>query len=310
IDNIPNEMIKKRLSNVKLEVEDQMKEAIKGEGRTDLVVDEAGSGIVRLEKYFQETGHPSHACNFVIKITGETESQLKDRANALKNNLSRRGIKIVAPYGEQVKLLKEMIPGARKYIEDYKMEIESGMLAGMMFGSSTNIGDNRGFYIGHTSIFDKPVFTQPDLAAKAYEGLGIVIDYISVLVAGMTGKGKSFFMNLFIYLSALIGSKGLIIDPKGDRTGWDKGLPYIPREEIEVWTLGSEKRDAGSLDPFRTSLNVEEGTELSLDILSFLTSVKVEDLGYGLLTDAVNKVAKTEDPCIGSVIEELNKLYE
>src|SRR5699024_2857274 len=26
--------------------------------------------------------------------------------------------------------------------------------------------------------------------------------------------------------------------------------------------------------------------------------------------DAVNKVAKTEDPCIGSVIEELNKLYE
>ena len=310
IDNIPNEMIKKRLSNVKLEVEDQMKEAIKGEGRTDLVVDEAGSGIVRLEKYFQETGHPSHACNFVIKITGETESQLKDRANALKNNLSRRGIKIVAPYGEQVKLLKEMIPGARKYIEDYKMEIESGMLAGMMFGSSTNIGDNRGFYIGHTSIFDKPVFTQPDLAAKAYEGLGNVIDSISVLVAGMTGKGKSFFMNLFIYLSALIGSKGLIIDPKGDRTGWDKGLPYIPREEIEVWTLGSEKRDAGSLDPFRTSLNVEEGTELSLDILSFLTSVKVEDLGYGLLTDAVNKVAKTEDPCIGSVIEELNKLYE
>src|SRR5699024_3748776 len=169
---------------------------------------------------------------------------------------------------------------------------------------------NRGFYIGHTSIFDKPVFTQPDLAAKAYEGLGNVIDSISVLEAGMTGKGKSFFMNLFIYLSALIGIKGHIIDPYGDRTGWDKGLPYIPREEIEEWTLGSEKRDAGSLDPFRTSLNVEEGTELSLDILSFLTSVKVEDLGYGLLTDAVNKVAKTEDPCIGSVIEELNKLYE
>lgn len=309
IDNIPNEMIKKRLSNVKLEVVDQKKEAHKGGEQTDLVVDEAGSGVIQMEKYFQTTGYPSHACNFVIKITGKTVEQLKDRASALINNLAKRGIKIVAPYGEQANLMYEMLPGSKKMIEDYKMEVDSGILAGMMFGTSTNIGDNRGFYIGHTSTFNKPVFIQPDLAAKAFEGLGNVFDSLSVLVAGMTGKGKSFFMNLFVYLSALTGSKGLIIDPKGDRTDWDKGLPFIPKNEIEVWTLGSDKRDAGSLDPFRTSINVQEGSELALDILSFLTGVKVEDLGYGLLTNTVNKVAEMEDPCIGSVIEELNDLY-
>ncbi|MBO1913882.1 ATP-binding protein, partial [Microvirga sp. 3-52] len=113
------------------------------------------------------------------------------------------------------------------------MEVAPGVLAGMMFGATTNIGDNRGFYIGHTSQFSKPVFIQPDLAAKAFDGLGNVVDSISVLVAGMTGRGKSFFMNLFIYLATLTGSKGLIIDPKGDRTGWDKGLPFIPKEFIE-----------------------------------------------------------------------------
>src|SRR5699024_11283368 len=97
-------------------------------------------------------------------------------------------------------------------------------------------------------------------------------------------------MNLYIYLSALTGSKGLIIDPKGDRTGWVDGLPFIPKEMINVWTLGADVKDAGSLDPFRTSANREDsseladGAELSLDILSFLTNVKVDELGYGILS--------------------------
>lgn len=310
VDNVPNDIIKKRLSNVKLEIKDQKDEARKGNSETDTAVDQAGSGVVQLEKYFSETGYPSHACNFVIKITAETEEQLKERGISLRNHLSKRGIKVVAPYGEQVKLMYEALPGSKKMFEDYKMEVESGLLAGMMFGTSTNIGDNRGFYIGHTSVFNKPVFVQPDLAAKAYDNLDTVVDSISVLVAGMTGRGKSFFMNLFIYLSALTGSRGLIIDPKGDRTGWVNGLPYIPKEEIEVWTLGADKRDAGSLDPFRTSANVAEGSELVLDILSFLTGVKVEDLGYGLLTNAVNEVAETDDPCIGSIIDRLEEWYE
>src|SRR5699024_3463425 len=212
------------------------------------------------------------------------------------------------------------VPGGKKYMEDYKQEVEAGILAGMMFGSSTNIGDNRGFYIGHTSSFNKPVFILPELAAKAYEGLGNTVNSISALVAGATGFGKSFFMNLFVYLSALTGSKGLIIDPKGDRKGWDNGLPYIPREEIEVWTLGADKRDAGSLDPFRTSSNKGEGAELTLDILSFLTDTSVSDLAYGILNDAVNEVIEEEennerngnsyDPCIGSVIKNLKDKYE
>ena len=67
--------------------------------------------------------------------------------------------------------LLEAIPGSKKYHDDYKMEVAPGVLAGMMFGATTNIGDNRGFYIGHTSQFSKPVFIQPDLAAKAFDGL-------------------------------------------------------------------------------------------------------------------------------------------
>src|SRR5699024_9468977 len=48
VDNVPNEMVKKRHSNVKLEIEDQVKEAAKGGQNTDLLVDEAGRGVIRL----------------------------------------------------------------------------------------------------------------------------------------------------------------------------------------------------------------------------------------------------------------------
>ncbi len=126
---------------------------------------------------------------------------MKTRVDLLINEMSKFGLKILSPYGYQIPLLLETLPGSKKIHEDYKMEVAPGILAGMMFGATTNIGDNRGFYIGHTSRLSKPVFVQPDLAAKAFDGLGNVVDSISVLVAGMTGKGKSFFMNLFVYLS-------------------------------------------------------------------------------------------------------------
>lgn len=309
IDNMPNEVIKKRLGNVKLEIRDQKMEALKGGENVDLTVDDASAGVVRMEKHFQKTGYPAHVCSFVIKITGENEEQISTRAKRLRNELSRYGIRIVAPYGEQFNMMYETFPGSNKVNEDYKIECDSGILAGLMFGSSSNIGDNRGFYIGHTMKFDKPVFIQPDLAAKAFEGIDSVVDSISVLVAGMTGRGKSFFMNIFAYLSVLTGSRGLIIDPKGDRTGWVDGLPYIEKEHIEVWTLGTDENDAGSLDPFRTSTSLEEGKELTLDILSFLTNLNIEDTGYSLLSQAVEIIAETDDPCIGEVMTVLDDWY-
>lgn len=309
VDHMPNEIIKKKLVNAKLEVDDQAKEAFRGGNRADSTVTEASGGIVQMENYFQQTGYPAHVVNFVLKITGENEEQLKLRANKLKNEMSKFGIRVVAPYGEQFEMFYEMLPGSNKINDDYKQEVDSGLLAGLMFGTSSNIGDNRGFYIGHTKKFNKPVFVQPDLAAKAFDGLGNVVDSLAMLVAGMTGKGKSFFMNIFIFLSSLMGSIGLIIDPKGDRKNWVNGLPYIGKEHIEVWTLGSDENDAGSLDPFRTSVSLEEGKELTIDILAYLTNTRIEDAGYGILSQAVEEVAKTSDPCIGAVIDLLTDWY-
>lgn len=309
-DHEPNELVKKRLTNTKLEIQDQRNEAFKGGQNIDLSVAASEEGTIRMENYFTQTGFPGFACSFVMKVTGETEEQLRTRVELLRNELAKFGIKILSPYGEQVPLFLEMIPGSRKVHEDYRIEVSPEILAAMMFGATTNIGDNRGFYIGHTSKLSKPVFVQPDLAAKAFEGLGNKVDSISVLVAGMTGKGKSFFMNLYIYLSTLTGSKGLIIDPKGDRKGWAEGLPLIPKEYISVWTLGTDPNDAGSLDPFRTSTSIEEGKDIAMDILSYLAQISIDDVAYSILSEAVEEASTHDDPCIGVVIDILKRMYD
>jgi len=309
VDHQPNEMVKKKLSNTKLEIQDQRNEAYKGGQTVDMSVAVSEQGTVQMENYFTQTGYPGFACSFVLKVTGESSEQLKTRVDLLRDELSKFGIKILSPYGEQVSLFLETIPGSKKIHEDYKIEVAPGILGGMMFGATTNIGDNRGFYIGHTSSLSKPVFIQPDLAAKAFDGLGNIVDSISVLVAGMTGKGKSFFMNLLAYLSTLTGSKGLIIDPKGDRKDWDSGLPFIPKEYINIWTLGTDPDDAGSLDPFRTSTSIEEAKDITMDILSYLAKINIEDDAYSILSQAVEEATNHEDPCIGVVLSNLQEMY-
>lgn len=306
----PNDMIRKKLDNALLEYEDQRREAEKAMGRLDSSVQESEQGAIRMENYFKRTGFPAYSTKFIFRIIANDYDSLQSRTDRLVRELSRYNVKVVSPYGEQLQLMLDMIPSSDRSNDDYTMELAPTVLASLMFGATNNIGDNRGFYIGHTRMFSKPVFIQPDLAAKAYEGLGNVVDSLSVLVAGMTGKGKSFFMNLFTYLSVLNGSSALIIDPKGDRGGWVNGLPYIDKENIEVWTLGSDANDAGSLDPFRTSASMQDAKDITMDILSYLADININDDRHSLLSDAIEKASNAKDPCIGEVINYLKDLFD
>ncbi|OZU89034.1 hypothetical protein CIL03_08430 [Virgibacillus indicus] len=308
-DHQSNQLVRKKLSNARLEFKDQREEARKGAENIDLSVEGSERGAIQMENYFKQTAQPAYNCSFVFKVSAKDKRTLKTRVDKLINELSRFGIAILSPYGEQLNLMIETLPGSKKYNTDYQMHVSPNVLSGMMFGATTNIGDNRGFYIGYTKQFQKPVFIKPDLAAKAYENMNNIFDSISVLVAGMTGKGKSFLMNLFVYLSTLSGSQGLIIDPKGDRKGWEKGLPFIPEEFISVWEIGSEEGDAGSLDPFRTSASLEEAKDICMDILSYLTNIDIHDDSYAILSEAIEEVSKEDDPCIGAVIAYLEQLY-
>ncbi|PRX40916.1 AAA domain-containing protein [Planifilum fimeticola] len=305
-----NARMLKRLSDVRLEFQDQREEAQKGGTNVDLSVSESESGAIQMESYFRSSGKPGYSCSFVFRVNAPDEATLKSRVDRLRNELMKFGIRIVSPYGEQINLLMETIPGSKPYNQDYRIEVEPGVLAGMMFGATTNIGDGQGFYIGYTRNLKRPVFIRPDLAAKAFDSVKNVIDSISIMVAGATGKGKSFLMNLLVYLSVLTGSMALVIDPKGDRKKWVNGLPFIPKEHVSVWTLGSSEADAGCLDPFRTSVNLEEAKDIAMDILAYLAGVDIEDHQYTILSEAIEAASEEKDPCIGAVINYVRDLYD
>src|SRR5699024_3393267 len=71
IDNVPNEMLLKRLSNVQLEMKDQTDHASTGSNFSDPTMQKTGE-VIQMESMFKKTGHPSHSTNFIIKVTGNS----------------------------------------------------------------------------------------------------------------------------------------------------------------------------------------------------------------------------------------------
>ncbi|QHK01212.1 ATP-binding protein [Bacillus subtilis] len=304
-----NQSVLKELSNTKLEFNDQKEQAHKARVQVDLQVAENERGVIKLEKYFQDTGYPSYVNSFTFRINADSKKELDARAAEFEDKMRTFGITVKAPFGEQPALFMEMLPGSKQINQDYKNETDPRMVAGMMFGASSSLGDNQGFYIGDT-LQGKPVFIWPELASKAHEGVATAVNSISCLVAGATGFGKSVLMNLLTFLSVLCGAYALIIDPKGDRKKWIDGLPFIAKKYVSVWELTDSEEHSGILDPFRTSPDTEKGRSVATNIFASLARTNVGEEKYSLLSKAFKYAASKEEPCVGEAISYLRRLHD
>lgn len=134
---------------------------------------------------------------------------------------------------------------------------------------------------------------------RAAQGIrGTKTNALSAAFLGSLGGGKSFCANLITYLSVLSGGKALVVDPKGDRDEWGDKL-YDLRDHVNIISLSTKAEDAGRLDPFSIHDNIKEAETLALDILTFLTGVRLDDSKrFPKLTHAVRVVAEGEKPCL------------
>lgn len=309
--HMPNRTIRKELEGAMRKYDDQRNEAGKVKRNVVRSVEASERGAIEMEEVFQKSGHPGYNCSFVIRVTAETETEMDIRVTKIRRMLDKFSMTFQTPYGDALKYFMEFVPTAPRESGDYWQTVSPGVLAGMMFGATTNIGDNRGFLIGFTKKLNKPVFLQPDLAAKDFSSVQSLFTSLSIMITGDTGKGKSVFMNLFAVLSALtLGSRVLIIDPKGDRKKWAEGLPYVPKEHIEIWTLGKEARDAGCLDPFRTATDMAEAKEVWMDIGSLLANLNLEGQKYTILSEAVEAASASQDPCGEAIMNHLEWMLD
>nr|NKR09657.1 hypothetical protein [Escherichia coli] len=115
-------------------------------------------------------------------------------------------------------------------------------------------------------------------------------------------SARSFSSNLITYLSVLSGGKALVIDPKGERGNWGRDL-YDLGDQVNIISLSTKGEDRGRLDPFSIHEDVKEAETLALDILTYLTGVRLDDSErFPKLTQAVRQIAEGEKPCLSKVM--------
>ncbi|HDX9577627.1 TPA: ATP-binding protein [Bacillus pseudomycoides] len=309
--HLENRMVTKKLTNSEMELEDQQKQSLMGRKAMDMTIERKRQGVRVVKDRFESTGAPGYELSVLLCVYANDAKTLQKRIETLITEYKKMKIELVNTYGDQLAYFYEFLPGSKRYNMDFKLFVEPGILAQGMFGATTQIGDNQGFYIGKTKKLERPVFIRPDLAAKALEYIITEFESLSVMFAGQTGKGKSFLMNLLAFWIVLSGGRAFIVDPKGDRGKWIDLLPGFNKPGmgfLEVWTLGKNKEDAGCLDPFRISATKEDAKSLALEVLTSLSEVGLNDARYDYLYKAIETVSEKEDACLTLVRSELEDM--
>lgn len=289
--------------NKQKELKDQDRHAQETGNDTGLNVLEGRQEAHELEAHLQKTRMPLVKTSIILAVSATDEDELKRRCDTIKDLYQDMMFQVEQPYGDQWLAFNEFLPGSKRYIKDYIHFMEPATVAGGMFGATKQLGDGEGFFIGTTGILDQPVYITPNRAAQGIRGTKT--NALSAAFLGSLGGGKSFSSNLITYLSVLAGGKALVIDPKGERGNWDQDL-YDLQGQVNIVSLSTKKEDRGRLDPFSIHDDLKEAETLALDVLTFLTGVRLDDSErFPKLTRAVRKVAEGDRPCLTKVMNEL-----
>ena len=289
--------------NKQKELKDQDRHARETGNDTGLNVLEGRQEAHELEAHLQKSRMPLVKTSIILAVSASDEDELKRRCDTVKDMYQDMMFHVEQPYGDQWLLFNEFLPGAKRYVKDYQHFMEPATVAGSMFGATKQLGDGEGFFIGSTGILDQPVYIMPNRAAQGIRGTKT--NALSAAFLGSLGGGKSFSSNLITYLSVLSGGKALVIDPKGERGNWKQDL-YELGDQVNIISLSTKVEDRGRLDPFSIHQDIKEAETLALDILTFLTGVRLDDSKrFPKLTQAVRKVAEEEKPCLTKVMMEL-----
>lgn len=289
--------------NAQKELKDQDRHARETGNDTGLNVLDGRAEAQELEAHLQKSRMPLIKTSIILAVSATNEDELKRRCDTVKDMYQDMMFQVEQPYGDQWLAFNEFLPGAKRYIKDYVHFMEPATVAGSMFGATKQLGDGEGFFIGSTGILDQPVYIMPNRAAQGIRGTKT--NALSAAFLGSLGGGKSFSSNLITYLSVLSGGKALVLDPKGERGNWARDLHELG-DQVNIISLSTRAEDKGRLDPFSIHNNIKEAETLALDILTFLTGVRLDDSErFPKLTQAVRTVAEGEKPCLSKVVKTL-----
>ncbi|MGM9988168.1 MAG: ATP-binding protein [Bacillaceae bacterium] len=297
---IENRKALSSIRNKQKELKDQDRHARETNNDTNLNILQGRQEAYELEAFLETSRMPLIKTSIVFVVSASDEEELRRRIEAVKDMYGDLMFQIEQPYGDQWLLFNECLIGSKRYVHDYIQYMEPATVASGMFSATRQLGDPEGFFIGTTGVLNQPVYIWPNRAAQGIHGTKT--NALSACFLGSLGGGKSFSSNLITYLSVLSGAKGLVVDPKGERGGWKDAL-YELGSEINIITLSQNEEDKGKLDPFTIFEDKKEAEKLALDVLTFLTGVRIDDSErFPRLSQAVRKASESEFPSLSEVI--------
>ena len=255
VEIVENRKALTTVRNKKKELKDLDNHAYQAGSETSSNVVDALDSVDELETDLDQTKESMYKLSYVIRVSADDLDELKRRCDEVKDFYDDLNVKLVRPAGDMLGLHSEFLPASKRYINDYVQYVKSDFLAGLGFGATQQLGENTGIYMGYSVDTGRNVYLQPSLASQGVKGT--VTNALASAFVGSLGGGKSFCNNLLVYYSVLFGGQAVILDPKSERGNWKETLPEIAHE-INIVNLTSDKDNAGLLDPFVITYEVDQ----------------------------------------------------
>ena len=238
-----------------------------------------------LEQELKAGKYPLCEVAITICLADKEPEALEKKALNIRQKYEDLGFAVERPLTDQMDLFFHCFPTVGFTVPDFVMKLPPPALAAGMIGATHQLGDTVGKFIGTTGEEYKPVHLDMRHACRNNKSA-------CATFYGDLGYGKSFNANLLLYLHVLYGGYGLIIDPKGERSHWPEKLEAL-KGFITVVNLSADAKYQGMLDPYNVFRgNLEEASELALNVLTDKLQISPKDDVYIALLEALEQLKK------------------
>lgn len=240
--------------------------------------------------------------SITVCLAADTPEGLEEKVSLVKGEYEDLNFVVERSFADQLKLFLQFIPSVGCAVQDYVMPLTPMTLASGVIGATHELGDKEGPYIGTTGIERKPVYL--------YMGRACLMNKSAAATFfGNLGFGKSFNANLLVFLTVLYGGYGLIFDPKGERSHWEKEFKIL-RGLITTVTLSSDSSNRGKLDPYNVYADdISLANELAINVVSELFKLPPSGDEYTALLEAARIIEEEREVCRPSMKRLVEILY-
>lgn len=183
----------------------------------------------------------------------------------------RYGLLIKAVEYRQVETLKETLPCAQGKLTrtaPYSQDCTVGVLAASGIQANTELGDEKGAWIGMSVPHSVDAWINPMGAAEQNKPPAMA-------VCGEPGAGKTFFLQLLATQAALLGQTVVMINPKPGPNSLSGFAHAIGGRTIRVSAL---EQSEGMLDPFSFAEEPAIAAEIATQHISCAVPLEEVDL--------------------------------